>query len=168
MAIIHPDNEVSVAFFRLNPADAEVPQYETFSPANYNFLVWLRTRCDSVFRAYLSKIADNAEKRNYLHALYTAVITLRLPVDSSSLGKFLDDMTQILELYPPTFEPCGNPHVLFEAANHLKVLHRVNYLRDFLSNPERSRLFHCDPGLWSAVVAARYIRHLRTPKRDSW
>lgn len=139
-----------------------VPQYETFSLANQDFLVELRTLCDSVLRAYLSKIADTAEKRNYLHALYTAAITLRLPIDSRSLEAFLDDITHILELYPPDFRRCGSPHVLLDATNHWKVLHRVNYLRDFLWNRERSKLFHYDPALWNAVVAARYMRYLRT------
>jgi len=58
-AIIHPENQVSVAFFQLVTAKAVALQYETFSPANQGFIMQLRTRCDSVLHTYLSKIADS-------------------------------------------------------------------------------------------------------------
>ena len=142
-----------------------VPQHEIFSPANQGFLVWLRTFCDTVLHTYLSGIADTAEKRNFLRVLYTTAITSPgLSPHYRSFEVFLKDTTRILELYPPTFHPCGNPHVLLDAMWHWKAPHGHlgNYLRDFLWNPVRSKLFHCDPGLWSAVVAARYMRYLRT------
>ena len=144
---------------QLDPAEAVVPQYETFSPANKDFLMQLRTLCDSVLHTYLSKIADTADKRNYLHVFYTAADAFRL-VDSLEVS--LSDMTQILELYPPTFQPCQNPCVLLDSTWHWKVLAQANYLRDFLLNPERSRLFYYDPELWSTVFATRYMRYLRT------
>ena len=138
-----------------------VPQCETFSPENQDFLMQLRTFCDTVLHTYLSKIADTAEKRSYLHVLYTAADVSRT---MGSFEGFLNDMTQILELYPPTFQPCaGNPLVLINTARRWDDWFQANYLRDFLRNPQRSKLFHYDPELWSTVVAARCMRHLRTP-----
>lgn len=98
-------------------AEAVVPQYETFSPANQDFLARLRTFCDSVLHTYLSTIADTADERNYLHVLYTAAITLRLPADFIflELEVFLNDLTQNLELGSLTFQPCKNPSVLLDA-----------------------------------------------------
>ena len=163
MAIIRPENQVSVTFSQPDPeTEAVVLQCETFSSANRDFLAQLRGFCDSVLHAYLSKIADTAEKRNYLHILYTTAITLRLPMDSRSLEAFLNDITQILDLYPPTFQPCSDPHVLLHATWEWDILTQANYLRDFLGNPERGKLFYYDPELWSAVVAARYMRYLMT------
>lgn len=115
----------------------------------------LKTFCDSVLHAYLSNVADTTEKRNYLHVLYTAADALR-PVNS--LDTSLENLTHILELHPPTFQPFRNPHVLLDAWQW----NVADYLGDFLCNPERSTLFHYDPGLWSAFVAARYMRYLRT------
>ena len=146
-----------------------VLQHETFSLANQHFLMWLRTLCDSVLHAYLSKIADTPEKRNYLHVVYSAAITSSVLTDSSlDLAVFFDDITQILGLYPPIFQRCGNPHVLLDATRRWKVLAHGNYLRDFLLNPERSKLFHYDPGLWSAVVAVRYMKYLRRIPHLRW
>ena len=159
VAILHPEtrNQVSFTFFRLAPAEAVVPQYETFSPENQGFLMQLRTRCDSVLHTYLSKIADTAEKRNYLCVLNTACDA----TDNVNLAPFLDDITQILDLLPPTFQPCRNPQVLYDAWGCGVVL----YLRDFLSDSERSKLFYCDPGLWSAAFAARHMRYMRTTRK---
>ena len=165
--IIHPGNQVSVTFFQLNPAEALVPQYETFSSANQDFLMRLKTLCDSVIHTYLAKIADTAEKRSYLHVLYTAVDCASWVV-GPSLEVFPDyAISQILALNPPAFQPCGNPNVLlnWRATNPWTGQHsqcRANYIRDFLWNPERSRLFHYDPGQWNAVVVARFVKYLRT------
>jgi len=162
VAVIRPENQVSVTFSQLGLAEALVPQCEAFSPANQDFLMELRTRCDSVLRSYLSKIAENTEKRNYLHVLYTTAITLRLPpMQPRSLEAFLNDVTQILDLYPPTFERCSSPHVLLDAAWQWDIQTEAYYLRDFLWKPERSGSFRYDQGLWSAVVAARYMKYLR-------
>jgi len=132
------------------------------SPQNQDFLIQLRTLGDSVIHTYLSEIADTAEKRNYLHVFYTATIAFRL-VDPLGLEASLSDMTQILELYPPTFQPCRNPCVLLTSTSSWKVLGswQTNYVEDFLSNPERSKLFYYDLELWSTFVAARYMRYLR-------
>ena len=111
-AIIHPENQVMTAFFELGLAEAVVPQYKTFSSANQDFLMQLMMFCDLVLHNYLSKIADTPEKRNHLHALYTTADTLGLV---GSLEAFHNDIIRILELYPPTFQPCRNPHVLFDA-----------------------------------------------------
>ena len=156
VAIILPENQVLVMFFRLIPAETMVPQYETFSPTNRDFLMQLMTLCDSVLHTYLSKITDSAEKRNHLHVLYSAGDALGLQTDAEA---FLNDVILILEPCPPTFQPCMNPRVLLHTI--WRDTHVANYLRDFLRDPERSGLFYYDPGLWSAVVAARYIRYLR-------
>ena len=158
-AIIHPEKQVSVAFFQLAPAEALVPQDETSSPANQSFLMRLRTLCDTVLRTYLSKIADTAEKIKYLHVLYTAAADTTLR-SMDTLKQFLDDIPRILNL---VFQPCGNPRVLLDAQRW----NIANYLRDFLQDRERSKSFHYDPGLWNADVAARYMRHLRTTCTDS-
>ena len=167
VAIIHPENQVTVAFFQLDPAEAVVLQYETFSPANQSFLMQLRTLCDSVIHTYLVKIADTAEKRNYLHVIYTAV-DCAFQVMGPDLGVSPTQISRILASDPSTFQLCGNPDVFihaiyFSTGQHKQhKQHLTNYIRDFLWNPERSRLFHCDPGLWSPVVAVRFMRYLTT------
>ena len=158
VAIILPENQVPVQFFWLVPAEAVAPQYVAFSPANWDFLVQLRTLCDSVLHTYFSKIADSSEKRNYLHVLYSAGDALGLRMEVKA---FRNDMALILEPYPPTIQPCRNPRVLLHTIWQLNA-HVANYVRDFLWDPERSRLFYHDPGLWSGVVARCYVRYLRT------
>jgi len=101
---------------------------------------------------YLSKIADTAEKRKYFHVVYATA--------DASREASLNDIPQILEFYPPTFQPCGNPLPLLNAWDV------ANYLRDFLWDPERSKLFYYDPGTWSAFVAARCMRYFRFPRSD--
>jgi len=148
---------------KLDPADAAVPQYEKFSPVTQDFLMQLRTLCDSVLHTYLSKIADTPEKRNYLHVLYTAL-------DGSSLGScfegWLHQVVQHLELYSPTFQPCAVHHLLFIRTDSDGRFHPdpsiTNYLSNFIRNPERSRSFYRDPEMWSTLVATRCMRHLRT------
>jgi len=131
-----------------------VAQHETFSPANQYFLMELRTLCDFVLHTYLSKIADTAEKRNYFHVVYTTADTLPLV---SALKPFRNDIPQILRFYPPTSQPCRNPRILLDAR------HVADYLNDFLWDPERSKLFYYDPGMWNAVVGARCMRYLWLP-----
>jgi len=161
VAIIRPKNLGSDTGFQLAPAEAVAPQHEIFSPENQGFLMQLRTRFDSVLHTYLLKIADTTQKRNYLHAVYTA------GMDNAHFGCSLDDMiiTQILELHPPTFQPCTNLIFLFGTRRHQWNV--VMYLKDLLWDPERSKLFYYDRGLWSAVVAARYMRYVRTTPRLS-
>jgi len=149
-------------FFSLDPAEAAVPQGENFSPVTQDLLMQLRMLCDSVLHTYLSKLADTAEKRNYLHALYTAV-------DGSRLGGCLEEplhqIVQILEIYPPTFQPWEDCRLLSIATNNLFTDFNpsiTNYLRDFVQNPDRSRSFYCDPELWGTLVVTRCMRYLRT------
>jgi len=80
-------------------------------------------------------------------------------MDAFEASRFLDlnDIAQILELCPPIFRPCRNPRTLFDAWQW----NGANYVKDFLRDPERSKLFYYDPGLWSAVVVTRYMRYLR-------
>jgi len=65
----------------------------------------------------------------------------------------------------PTFQPGRNPYVLLDSTKHWKVLALRNYLRDFLWDPERSKLFYYDPGPRSAFVAARNMMYLRTSSK---
>jgi len=159
VTILRPENEVSVPFSCLDPAETTVPQDEIFSLVAQDFLMQLRTLCDSVLHTYLSKVADTAEKRNYLYALYTPLKGSRL---GTSLEGSLDDIVQILELYPPTFQPCEDHRLLFIVENDCRNPSITKYLGDFVRNPERSRSFHYDPGLWSTLVATRCIKYLRT------
>ena len=109
--------------------------------------------CDAALHTYLSKVADTAEKRNYLHVLYAALDIV--PVEQLC-NILADDLCHILDLCPLTFQPCEYYSVLAMR----KVGFLSDYFGNFLRNPERSRSFHCDPERWSALVAARYIRHL--------
>jgi len=122
----------------------------------------LRTLCDSVLHTHLSKVADTLEKRNYLHALYTAVYYGLRP-GSFQVSVDTDTLVQVLELYPPTFQPCNDLLLVITSRNVTFLLH---YLGNFLWNSERSRLFYCDPALWSTFVATRIIRYLRARPRE--
>ena len=125
-----------------------------------DFVVQLRTICDSVLYAYLSKVADTAEKRHYLYLSCTVVDGGRL--HSVDLDGFLNDLhkLEILDLQLSIFQP-HDPRVLLFAMNHLHPL--SNYFKNFISNPERSRDFHYEDSSWHALVATRYMRFLRSP-----
>ena len=129
----------------------------------------LRTLCDSVLHTYLSKVADTAEKRNYLHALYTVVDGSTLEHSPAMLleGHTLRNMVLILGLYPPAFRPWEDHDLLFIATRGHLYPSMMNFLKSFVRNPERSRSFYCDPELWSTLVATRCIRYLRTEFSES-
>ena len=113
--------------------------------------------CNFILYTFLSKVADTAETRNYLHVSYAAADGLR---EVGFLVAFLDDLPQILDLYRPIFQSYGIPRVIVDATGKVGLL--PNYLGNFLRNPERSGLFHNDSGLWGTLVATRYMRYLGT------
>lgn len=140
----------------LHTAEALTPQYEEFSPRTQDLFKTLRTLCDSVVHSYLSKVADTEEKRNYVHAMCTAVEEIWLMGHLNLLG---DDLPRVLDLNPSLF-PCEDLHVFIATITDTSLL--SGYLRDFLSDRERSRMFHYDPGLWNVFVATRLKRYLET------
>ena len=128
--------------------------------ATHDFVIQLRTICDSVLYAYLSKVADTTEKRHYLHALCTAVEGSHLLF--SNVYPFLNilDKYKIFSLHHSIFQPYDLRVLLSARATHLFPL--WGYFHKFRSDPERSREFHYEKGLWHAFVATRCMRFLRT------
>ena len=144
----------------LRIAEALVLQVEHSTKAIQDFIVQLRTICDSVLYAYLSKIADTAEKRHYLHALCTAVEGRQL--SSREVHTFLNLLhkLQIFDLHHSVFRPYDLRVLLAPMSDYCSTLWQ--YFWTFRSDPERSREFHYDPGPWHAFLATRYMRLLRT------
>ena len=134
-----------------------VPQSENFSPANQYFLIQLGKFGDSVLHIHLSNIADTPEKRNYLHAMYIAANGPR--GQPGGLAYPYIHSKEVLQLYSPAFQSSVVAHT-FVAVTIRRALALQNYLWHFLRDPERSRLLHCDIGLWSTVVTTRYMRYL--------
>ena len=64
----------------------------------------LRTICDSVLYVYLSKVADTAEKRHYLHLLWTVVEGLPSTPDLDT-GLDILHIIKILDLHFSVFQP---------------------------------------------------------------
>ena len=101
----------------------------------------LRTICDSVLYAYLSKVADTAEKQHYLHALCTAVGGNNWYLPSTSVDTFLDflDKFKILDLRLSFFEPYDLRILLVIMTSWSSL---SDYFTTFRLDPERSREFH--------------------------
>ena len=144
--------------FKLQTAEVLVPQVE-----DRDFTEQLAAVCDPVLYAYLSKVADTAEKRRYLNLSCTVVNTGYL----GDLDTFLDRLHkfEILDLHLSVFHPY-DLRVLLAAGCHLYSL--WNYFDRFRSDPERSKEFHHESGLWHALVATRYMRFLRTRSHSRW
>ena len=119
----------------------------------------LRTICDSVLYAYLSKVADTAEKQHYLRALCTAVEVSNLRFSEVDPFLHILDKFKIFDLHHSIFQP-DDLHALFATITYWSPL--LDYFREFRSDPERSREFYYEDGLWHAFVATRYMRFLRT------
>ena len=148
---------LSISRSKLHAAEALVPQAQHPTQATQDFIVQLRTICDLVLHAYLSKIADTAEKRHYLHALCTAV----QGSGWTTLDSFLNMLHEfkIFDFDLSVFQP-HYPRVLLAT---LKTSSDLSfYFEKFRSDRERSREFHYEEGLWNAFVATRYMRFLRT------
>jgi len=91
-----------------------------------------------------------------MHVVYTAIEENGL---MGHLNLLVDDLPGVLDLHPSVFQPCEDLGVFLAAiANTLLS----GYLRDFLSDRERSRMFHYDPGLWNRFVATRLRRYMET------
>jgi hypothetical protein len=119
----------------------------------------LKTTCDSVLYAYLSKVADTTEKRHYLHVSCTAVMVNGFRLGFSDLNTFLDFLHKfdVFDLHHSV-----QPYDLRDLLATMSLLsHLSYYFRQFRSDPERSREFHYEDGLWHTFVATRYMRFLR-------
>ena len=145
--------------FELHTTEA-VPQFRNSNQVTHGFLVQLRTICDSVLYAYLSKVADTEEKRHYLDLSYTAV---RYPgvFYLEELDKFLNHLHkfEIMDLHLSVFQPYDLRVLLVAMSDHYWLSY---YFHDFRSDPERSKEFHYEGGLLHAFVATRYMRFFRT------
>ena len=155
------------SFLLTSHTDAQVPQAEKLTPATQessDFVAQLRTICDSVLYAYLSKVADTAEKRYYLDLSYTIVTIAQGRLrDLVDLDKFLDNLHkyEVLEPHFSVFQPY-DVRVLFATTEHFssKLSHHIT---DFRSDPERSKEFHYEGRpQWDTIIATRYMRCLRT------
>ena len=145
---------------KLHTAEALVPQVEHSTQTSQDFVVQLRTICDSVLYAYLSKVANTAEKRHFLHASCTAVAAKHPTF--RTVDTFIDflDKSKIFDRDHSIFQPY-NLNVFLAIMSRSTAL--VMYFRKFTSDPERSREFHYeDRGLWHAFIATRYMRFMRT------
>ena len=146
---------------KLHTAEILVPQVQSASQATQVIIVQLRSICDSALHAYLSKVADTAKKRHYLHASCTAVDERALEwFKLMEFDPFLEDLYKfkIFDLHLSIFQPY-NLRVLLTTMSSRFAL--SDYIRRFRSDPERSREFHYEDGLWHAFVATRYMRFLR-------
>ena len=148
---------LSIPRSKLHAAEALVPQAQHPTQATQDFIVQMRTICDPVLHAYLSKVADTAEKRHYLHALCTAV----QGSGWTSLDSFLNMLHEfkIFDFDISVFQP-HDLRVLLDTLNTFNGL--SSHFKNFRSDRERSREFHYERGLWNAFVATRYMRFLRT------
>ena len=151
--------ELFIPSSKLRTAEVLVLQIERSTRATQDFVVQLRMICDSAFYAYLSKVANTAGRRHYLHALCTAVDRKKLGFREfdafvGNLHKF-----KVFDLHL-SFFPLDDLRVLAFTMNRWSDL--SHYFRDFRSRPERSKEFYYDAGLWHTLVATRYMRFLRT------
>jgi len=112
---------------------------------------------------YLSKVANTAEKRHYLHVSCTVID--ETPISFEEVASFLDVLYEfkVFDLDLSVFQPY-DPCVLLVTMGSGSGL--ADYFRIFRSNPERSREFYYEDGLWNAFVATRYVRFLRTPSNS--
>ena len=140
-------------------ADAYGFQVENLSQATQDrdshFVVHLRTICDSVLYTYLSKVADTAEKRHYLHLSCTAVDTVYFEEFIANLHRF-----KFLDLHLSIFQPYDLCDLL-TARCHLYTLR--NYWDRFKSDPERSKEFYYESSQWHTLVLTQYMKFLRMP-----
>ena len=92
--------------------------------------------------AYLSKVANTPEKRQFLHISCTAFDDYEeLPDDFSDVDRFLDELHELkaLELHHSIFQPDDIRLLLFTVNQSFSFGH---YFSGFRSDPERSREFN--------------------------
>lgn len=129
-----------------------------------DFVVQLRMICNSTLHAYLARIADTEDKRQYLHFSCTAAdaYLYRKKMDMDLTHRALYEILEGFELQPANFAPSdlriGSLILTTHMTYHGSFL--SGYLLNFRSDRERSREFHYDAGMWSAIVATRYLRTL--------
>jgi len=144
-------------------AEALVPQVESVTQATQDIVMQLRTICDSVLYAYLSKVADTTEKQHYLGLSCTVFGAITLP-HSDGLDTFLDNLhkLEVLDLHLSLFQPHALRPFLVTINPHFCL---SLYILEFRSDPERSKEFH-KGDLFDAFIATRYMRFLRTPSNS--
>ena len=123
----------------------------------------LRTICDSVLHAYFSKVADTTEKRHYLHALQAAMVNNGIYPRARDLFIFLHDPVhklKVFDVHPSDFQPY-DLSILLAIMGDRSVL-GLYYMRDFSADPQRSKEFYHEAGLWITFVVTRQMRYLRT------
>ena len=151
---------------KLLTAEVPVPQGADLARKiqDSDFLVQLRTTCDSVLHAYLSKVADTAEKRYYLKLSCSVVGSSPRCLDV--LPDYLCRLG-ILDLHLSDFQPY-NLCFLLAARCHLNSFR--NYFAGFRRDPERSKEFHFEYFRWPgyAFVATRCMRFLRKLSNPRW
>lgn len=119
--------------------------------------------CDSVLHAYFSKVADTAEKRHYLHVLQASMVNNAIYPRTRDFIIFQHDPVhtlKVFDLHPSDFQPY-DPNVLLAIMQNPSVL-GLYYTRSFSSDPQRSREFYHEAGLWITFVVTRLMRYLRT------
>lgn len=136
-------------------------QREEFTPGTQEFLARLSTLCDSVLLNYLSKLADSLEKREHLCIAHTAVSQYQLMY----AGMILRGLPRVLDLQYMSHSGVGREDLSKFVWLRKEPLFS-DYLEHFLSNPGRSKVFHCDPAWWNTFVATRYLRYFRTASRS--
>ena len=136
-------------------------KFHTAEIPTQDFVVQLRITCDAVLYAYLSRIADTAEKRRYIYVAYTVYDRLMFCSDFEGFLKFPDGpyKLKVFNPHPPDVPPY-DLRVLTTLQDRRLGLR--GYFWRFSSDPERSREFYYEGGLWNAFVATRYMRFLRT------
>lgn len=137
------------------PAQVLAFQFENFTCATRDSFMQLRALCDSVWQAYLFKVADTVGKRNYLYVSWAAIERLS---SLQFLDAYLTNLPSVLDLHPSDFQACENLRVFL--VDTYKS-HLWGYLISFLRDPARSGAFYYDPEPWNAFVATRYMRYLR-------
>ena len=145
---------------KLHTPEALVPQFRNLTRPTQDFVVQLRVICDSVLYAYLSRIADTAEKRQFIHVAYTVFYPKLDPFDLEDFKMVLDGLykMKVFDPHPSDFPPY-NLRVFLLTMGHWFSL--SDYFRSFRTDPERSREFCYEGRLWNAFVATRYMRYLR-------
>ena len=148
--------------FSPNPtAEALFPQVQCSTQATQDLVAQLETICDSILYSYLSKVANTAEKRHYLHVSCTAVYELH-PRDLEEFNMFLDDLHEfkVFDLHHSVFRPYDLRDLLVPMSTWS---HLFDYYWNFIFDPKRSKEFHNENGRpCHGFLATRYMRFLKT------
>lgn len=135
-----------------------------------DFVMRLEMICDSTLYAYLSRIADTAEKRQYLDfsctaaRVYAGCHDVRMSHETlTGFDLFLEHLQNLADsgfnLRPADSGPCPFRLLLLASMDNMSSL--WGYLWGFRLNPERSGEFHYDIKMWSTVGGTLCMRYLR-------